>query len=454
MKIRKTQDANDLIINVRSGQERQIPVFPLNPSKCPKDSELDEITTENRDKNGPSDYLSDSLYGLARELSERKKMYFTPIPYAHYRECKLSEGKEWFVFFYVQDPETSKLRRIRIKLNRIKSIAERRKTARSMMAAINQRLALGWNPLLERSAPRGGTKLSEALDAFLKIKEKEMEPTSLRMYKSFVKTFRTWIAGHGIPDGALAMTFNKASAREFLDEVELNYTAKTYNNYLGFFRSLFGWMLTKGYIAENPFADFVKKSKRLTKKQRRILTDTELSRLVSFLEKENPQYLAACLICYSCFIRPKEIVLLHCRDIDLKRQVIHVDASIAKNDNESYRTIPDHVVPFLQKLDLSVPSHYVFGGSRCNLFRPSAEQVCSRELARYWNLTVRPACKFGMDVQFYSLKDTGITNMLGGGVPINLVQQQADHSSVAMTAIYVGKSAGASEELKKVNIMK
>ena len=44
--------------------------------------------------------------------------------------------------------------------------------------------------------------------------------------------------------------------------------------------------------------------------------------------------------------------------------------------------------------------------------------------------------------------------MLGGGVPINLVQQQADHSSVAMTAIYVGKSAGASEELKKADIMK
>ena len=59
----------------------------------------------------------------------------------------------------------------------------------------------------------------------------------------------------------------------------------------------------------------------------------------------------------------------------------------------------------------------------------------------------------GEDLQFYSLKDTGITGMLQSGVAINLVQQQADHSSVAMTAIYVGKSPAANAELRNANIL-
>lgn len=379
-------------------------------------------------------------------------LFTTPIPGAHYRECTLCTGKDWFVSFYVINPETGKLKRVRMKLNRIASIAERRRTARLMMRAINQRLAIGWNPLIEKVAPRGGAKLYEALDSFLTVKRKEMEPTSMRMYTSFVKTFKAWLEGHGYGASSLAASFTRESAVLFMDEVELKYTAKTYNNYLGFFKGLFSWMLEKGYAADNPFSKFAKKAKRLTQKQRRLLTDAELKRLFSFLERASPEYLAICLLCYCCFIRPKEIVSLRCRDIDLQRHVVHVDASIAKNDRESYRTIPDDVLPVLRRLDLSSPELYVFGGERKNLFRPYNKMVCSREISRFWNQVVRSACNFPMELQFYSLKDTGITNALEEGIPINQVQQQADHSSVAMTAIYVGHKAKATEELRDVRL--
>ena len=44
--------------------------------------------------------------------------------------------------------------------------------------------------------------------------------------------------------------------------------------------------------------------------------------------------------------------------------------------------------------------------------------------------------------------------MIGGGVPISFVQQQADHSSISMTAIYLGKAdARANSELKAVDIV-
>ena len=64
------------------------------------------------------------------------------------------------------------------------------------------------------------------------------------------------------------------------------------------------------------------------------------------------------------------------------------------------------------------------------------------------------ACSFPMEVQFYSLKDSGMTNMADSGVPITFVKQQADHSSLAVTSIYLSQNkAKANEELKKVDII-
>lgn len=174
---------------------------------------------------------------------------------------------------------------------------------------------------------------------------------------------------------------------------------------------------------------------------------------MGYLSGNNIEYLAMCMICYACLIRPKELVMLRCRDIDLEKQLIHITPEIAKNDKESFRTIPDGLVPLLRQLDYSHPDWYLFGQNNGGgNFRPSKKMACSRKIAQWWNTNVRPGCGFGMDIQFYSLKDTGITDMLTEGIPINLVQQQADHSSVAMTAIYVGKVTTADNMLKEVEL--
>ena len=381
-------------------------------------------------------------------------LFLQPLPCVNYVPCRLTEGKEWYITFYVQNPETGKLKRIRHKVNRIKSIPARRKVAKSMMAVLDQRLSLGWNPLLEAKAPRANTGLFAAMDSFQKIKGKETEENSMRSYRSFIKTFKAWLTGQGFTNDSFCCSITKDVALSFMDSVESDLSAKTFNNYITFYRTLFNWMESKGYVDGNPFNDIAKKSRRLTKKKRRVMTDAELSRLWSYLQNENAEYLTMCMICYCCFIRPKEIVLLRCSDIDRAHQVIHVKQDVAKNDRDSFRTIPDDLLPFLRRLDLSRPDWYVFGQHDHSDFRPGPVKMCSRKIAQWWNLHVRTACNFGMDIQFYSLKDTGITNMIGEGTAINLVQQQADHSSLAMTAIYVGKKPEATEELKATGILK
>ena len=383
-------------------------------------------------------------------------IFYHPTPYLDYIPPHLTEGKEWYVSYSVKNPETGKMKRFRIKINRIHNIRERRAAAKILIAQLQEKLALGWNPLLEAAAPKAYHRMFETLDSFLKAKSREMEPNSMRSYRSYIHYIKKWLLDHGQTEQMYVCSFTIAMAHEFMDELEDSgdFSPRTYNNYLAFCKILFNWMVDRQYVSANPFQDIKKKSKRLTKKNRRILTEEERARLFEYLPTFNKEYTAMCLMCYCCLLRPKEIALLKVGDIDLKKQLIHISGTIAKNDNDSSRTIPDDMVPYLKALDLSHPNLYLFGKHRHCDFSPGKEPVCSREIARVWDRYVRKNCHFSMDVQFYSLKDTGVTNMIGAGVPISFVQQQADHSSVAMTAIYLGRQEEkANETLRSVDII-
>ena len=432
-------------------------------SKSLSSNNLNDLDTQNGSKSGHPqasrghEQLS-SLYDTLLALCKEKKMtFFRPTAGLEYIPAKLSQGTEWYIYFYVTDPATNRLHRVRKKINRIKNRRERLKIARQMILAINERLALGWNPLIEKHAPKSGSDIYKAFDAFLTAKSKTAESNSLRCYKSFIDAMKRWLKSRSSCKGHLsAMAFTPQVAEEFMRDIDENdgISAQTYNNYLRFFIILFNWMKGKGYVQQNPFDGIKRKSKRLIKKKRRMMTDEELSTLTEFLRKHNPNYLALCLCCYCCFMRPKEIALLRCGDIDLKKQTIHIRSEIAKNDNDSYRTIPDDMLPYLKALDLSDPNSYVFSDSPDFTFRSGRKRVLTQYIARYWSDVIRPACGFPMELQFYSLKDTGITNMLGSGVPVSFVKQQADHHSLAMTSIYLGQIREANTALKNAKIIK
>ena len=382
--------------------------------------------------------------------------FHNPTPYIEYTPPKLTRGKVWYVSYYVQDPLTKKLKRMRIKVNRAKTVKEKNVMARALIGRLNEKLALGWNPLLERQAPKAYKKLFDALDTFIEAKERELEPNSMRSYNSFVRTLKKWLQSQGCDESSYVCTFTESMAMDFMNGIESNpkISPRTYNNYLLFCRVLFDWMIERSFISENPFANIKRKTKKLTTKKRRILTDEELSILWNFLEKDNPEYLAICMFCYCCLMRPKEIALLKCSDINIETQTVLVRDEIAKNDKTSTRTIPNSMLPYINALNLDNPELYLFGRHPNYNFSPGKEAADERRIAQYWSYIVRKECHFPMEVTFYSLKDSGITNMIASGLPVSFVQQQADHSSLAMTSIYCRQSAKATEQLKGMDILK
>ena len=436
----------------------KIPSSPLNRSNVLINKILQEFSGQNGTNTGHS--LSppdDNLYRVLSELCGRKKMsFFKPTPYIEYTPPKLTQGKIWYITYYVQDPKTMRLKRIRIKVNRGDTLRERKAMAKAIMGRLSEKLAMGWNPLVEKFAPKAYKKLFEAFDAFLDAKRRELEANSLRSYMSFIKTIREWLQAHGCDENTYACGFTGSMAIDFMESIESNpkISPRTYNNYLIFCRVLFDWMVEREYVAENPFTSIRRKPKKLTKKKRRILSDAELSRLWEYLERENQEYLVICMLCYCCLMRPKEISMLKCSDIRLDSQTVLVRGEIAKNDNTSSRTIPDAMMQYVHRLDLSNPKLFLFGNHSHFDFSPGKTAVPERKIATFWNRCVREECGFPMEVMFYSLKDTGITNMAAAGVPVSFIQQQADHSSLAMTSIYCQRSGKATEELKGVDILK
>ena len=199
------------------------------------------------------------------------------------------------------------MKRVRIKFNRGDSLSERKKEARAVIASLDLKLKLGWNPFIEEAMPKGFALMSDVLDKFIDIKSKESEANSMRSYNSFIKTFKGWLKKKGYVNNYYTSSFTQTDAIDFLDDMESKLSATTYNNYLRFYRSLFNWMAERQYIAENPFNKLRRKPKRLTAKTRRTFTQEEMDKLIGYLEKENIPHLVMVMLCYCCFIRPKEI---------------------------------------------------------------------------------------------------------------------------------------------------
>jgi len=382
-------------------------------------------------------------------VTQKKESYSVLQPFIPPR---LVEGKCWFIVYYVINPATGHLTRFRIKFNRIKLIKQRRELARKMMTDISRRLNAGWNPLISEEAKKSYTSLDKTLDEYMRFQGKVAEKDSLRSYRSFLGILKDWLIKNNLHDIAVHR-FNCVNAGNLLETIRdrENISITTYNNYLKFYKALWNWMIEYNYAVANPFVKFKKIPRKNFEKRRTVITAEERGQLMRFLEVTNKNYLCICYLCYYCLLRPKEIALLKVKNLDLKRQLVFVPGIIAKNDRDSYRTIPDVALSAFMQLDIAnrYSEDYLFSWDLKKKFVPGKQKMGCHEISRYWEQVIRPAFGWGLEKEFYSLKDSGITNMISKDkIAPDDVQRQADHTSLAITNIYIRRQATISEQIK------
>lgn len=379
-----------------------------------------------------------TVLSFGKENERIKKM---SLPFIDFKPAQLVETKkETYVAYYAKNPFTDKLERKRIRLNYIQSKQERRKYGQLLAVEINSKLYHGWNPFTEDPKAKKVVTLRKAVDEFLCDKLKTIRNDSARSYKSMSKMLLEWTERNGL-DKKPCVSFNNAIAARFMRDMESDkgLSAKTYNNYLRFYSTLFLWFVKKGYAADNPFAAIDRK--RVDGKIRDVIPPDVRAKIARYFTDNNMyEYLIVMQLCFRLFIRPKEALMLTIGDVDFANGFLIIPPHVAKNHQERVLAVPDEIMSYLRTLSGMDERMYIFSDN----YKPGYVLKTTRDTGRTWS-RMREKLKLPASYQFYSLKDTGITEMLEAGVPAKYVKELADHHSLEMTERYTHRS-----EAKKI----
>ena len=353
-----------------------------------------------------------------------------------YYPARLSDkGDTWYVSFYAYCPAKKGLKRKRVKVNRGGNAKQRRELARRMIIEINNKLSSGWSPWVNQDGGCGMHRLADALDAWDKYASRDFEPTTTRHYTRAAADIRNWMIGVKQKPDMLAFELDAAAASAFMQHIDRrsSYAPTSYNNLLTIYRIIARWMIERRYLSINPFDAIVKRKQR--EKNRQPMPAEIRAELVAYLITENPRFLCVMMLIYYCFLRPKEIALLKGEHFDLQAKTLRLEGSIAKNDKTSLRTLPPALCSLLVQIMPEDRGLYLFGYESGYQFSASQTPAKSYAFSGYW---AKMREKFGFDMcyKLYSLKDTGIIELLKAGVSPEDVRAQADHHSLAMTTVY------------------
>lgn len=369
-----------------------------------------------------------------------------------YSYPKLYKGKssnsDWYVGFYAFDPAVGKKRLKRIKINHIQGVTDRKRYASALMNRISVQLDQGWNPWIESADSRAYCRFSDVCEKYRAYITKMYNDGNYRYetfvgYASYLRNLENWNDQRRVPITYIYQ-FNRALLVEFLDHIFLdrNNTAQTRNNYLVFLRVFSAYLLQYQYVDKKPTDGIASLGKRMVKKNRTVIEKNDMIRLRDYASKHNKHYLLACYILHYALIRPKEMSHLRLEHFSLEKQTIFIPDTISKNKKSAVVTLPAKIIHLMVELRVfDYPgAYYLFSDD----FRPGEKYRSEKQFRDYWLSHVRKDLKFPPQYKFYSLKDTGITEMLRSQDVIS-VRDQARHSSILMTDIYTP------EDLKVAN---
>ena len=390
----------------------------------------------------------------AKEVIDQTLAFTTP---------RIVYGNSTNLVFYAYDSTNSRMRRKRIRLDHLGNEKTIRRRETEIVGKFTQLLFAGWTPwakdvaladektdaLLTHLSPRKSQVKScdwkksiriylDALDE--QLERKTISKATHMTYNSYCRSLNAFFEEKKVEDlhdidlpllNQFLSTFSKCSV-------------KYCNSVKGFLKTLFTWFVLNGYIASSP-ADGLKKETVARTAGRETLTDDERNTLFDRLRKaDRREFLLACMMEYYCYIRPNELYQLKVENLNLQEQSVFIPAAISKNKRDGKVTLPAEVVDLMIELDIpSQPGNFYVFGDRMQC---CAKKGTPKQFGRYWDNHV--ACKDGLypelkkrGIVFYSLKNTGITDMLESGIASITVRDQARHSNISTTEIYARQTS-------------
>lgn len=395
----------------------------------------------------PMDFLSGSRENWKeKKMSKSHTQEFTP-----YTPAVLRKNCHGYVIeYYFLNGLTGEQERRTIKMNRIRkrcqSAAEFKQYAQSVICNLNIKLANGWSPMGEVQNTREFVPLPQIIDQYMREKASELSSSSLPAYRSFTGRLREWIETQ-YPHCNCAL-FTKLMAVQFLDWIWSGNSARknvgkkkaqnaehiserAYNSNLKLGRAFFSWCIDKCYAKENPFETI--KPKRTKQKTRTLIPESVRLRIDDYFAEKNPAMQLMCRLVYTSLLRPVEATRVRVSQIRYDRDCIVMPCEQTKNGKERIGRLDEGLKTLLRKyLDGAGPGDYLFSNRSWTYgSKPKNSQMFAKE----W-MKMREALKLPAKYQLYSLRDTGISDLMHDGVADIDVMHAAGHSDLSMTTRY------------------
>lgn len=353
-----------------------------------------------------------------------------------YRPAQVKKGKELIVEFYCKNPFTENLQRYRIRLNHLKmKHADKVIYAENVVMDINNKLQSGWNPEIDDLNTSFRYKLmSDAFKEYINLKKTEdLRPDTIRSYQSFLDNFSRFVTqkfGEKIFIGQI----NKKIVGEFAHYLtnKRKISPRTFNNYMNGLSTIFQYFVDHGYKTVNPFATI--HLKKTPTKRRMFINDQERKKILEYFLKNDRNFCRIMLMSYFTLLRRKEITLLKVRDIDLKKKIVFVSAEISKNRIDGQVTLAPNIIEFLKELNIENcnPDYYLFSEN----FVPGSSKLNPKKISDVW-AKMRDQLELSNRLQFMSLRDSGIKNLIKLNIPLDDVMNHARHHSLEVTKTYL-----------------
>lgn len=342
-------------------------------------------------------------------------------------------GAITYIDYYVRDPITKGKRRQRIKINHVPA-AQRKAYARRVCLELNNKLATGWNPLLQGEASKSWYTMAQVLDQYVEHKVRDTQFSSPKTYISFANIFRGWCRNNGVLSRSVA-AFSRGHALRFLEHLTAvrKVGSVTYNNYILRSSILFIWMMEREFRADNPFKGI--RRKRTNEKFRTLLTQEERAQCLEWFQENDPPMVLVCMFVFHTLLRPRsELLRIKVGFVDLHNGVINVSGTQSKSKRIRRPAIPDVMLPYLAASPIVKAKSHDFVVGKDLLPGPLK---CGHNTSGSRWAKMRTALEWPADKTLYSLRDTGIVQLIADGLDLHYVMKQADHKNIATTNRYV-----------------
>jgi integrase len=383
-----------------------------------------------------------------------------------------SSGDKWFVWFRYREPNGKM--KLFIKKGGVNYQTLDKKERLAQLQALRKALLYklevqGWNPITNTYPLKSSEDLeieelqrmgfNAALD--FALSKCDLAKKTKQGYSGTVNFFK---------DAAVALeiafkpivSIKRLHIKALLENIKesRSWSNKAYNKNLGYIASVIDRLVQWEILEINP-AHKIKPLKVDESEKYVSLSDDEKKKILEHLEKNHFRFFVYLMIVYHTGIRPKEILSLQIRDLNLEKSTIKIIPERQRENakNNKIRIVPlnQHLIELLDKLDLktSPKEYYIFGSpfesgmgnkgstktGRGSLhpdyFKPSPTPIKRDTVTKLWNRLVIKG--LGIEKYQYALKHTGADDKILAGINIDSLRELYGHSSKFMTEKYARK---------------